>query len=135
MLSLYVLPCDNPDLHNPDRTVDSFGDVVNRAVILEHRRVSEIKEQLNDYYCFMYSSEVIDEELRESLPVFLKEDFDYLVLYSRRLVGSNHSFSISPRIFKAYIRLCNDIMLPVGQEKMTFVKILNGWICNASDNG
>ena len=134
MLSLYIIPCDNPLENRPEETEKSFGDVVTNTVVLGHRRLYEVDEKINPYYCYMFSNEVIDEQLRESIPIFLKTGIDYFVLYRRRLVGDNNSFFISPRIFKAGILLCEDVMLPTNQRKLSFIKILDGWICNAPNS-
>jgi len=133
MLTLYVIPCDNPEQANIQKLKESAEGVADRVEVLDHRRLDEVEPE-TEWYAFLFSNEWLDEGLKFALPVFLEQtDSDYLILY-KKVVENNFGTLVPrtfivPRIFRSNIKLIgNDRLVPVGQEDLRFLQVLDGWI-------
>ena len=126
MLTLFAIQAD--DIQNPERAIESFGDIVEKSIILDHRRIDNIPVD-TDWYGYIYADEWLDDRIKEALPVFLTAQyFDCLILFKRVVdQGKKRVFS-SPRIFKQGVQLKKDMLIPVNSGPLTFEKCLNGWI-------
>ncbi len=126
MLTLFAIEADS--LQDPERAIESFGDIVEKSHILDGRRIDNIPVG-TDWYGYIYSDEWIDEQLKESLPVFLAAGyFDCLVLFKRVVDQGEPRVFTSPRIFKQSVKLAKDMLVPEHPGPLTFEKCLNGWI-------
>jgi hypothetical protein len=137
MLTIYIIPCDDPSRSDFGRAEESFSEVASRVIQLDHRKLNEIKDHKNPYFGFIFSDEWIDEGLQEALPFYLaqkKPDFDYLVLYKKVFenvggIQGTPKIFISPRIFRQGIVLEGKASLvpenPTAYKHMT---VMDGWI-------
>jgi len=129
MLTLFVFPCDNKDLHDPERAKASFGDTVQFSQILEARRLDLEKDFQTPWYGYIFSDEYLDDQARDALPVFLASDqFDCLILMKKVLVDGEMKVTQAPRIFRKDVRLVENTHIPENPQRLRFEKMLDGWI-------
>jgi len=129
MLTLFVFPCDNPELHDPERAKTSFGNVVQFSQILKSRRLDLEKDFQTPWYGYIFSDEYLDDMARNALPVFLASDhFDCLVMMKKTLVDGKIKVTQSPRIFRKDVRLMEDTHIPENPQRLRFEKMLDGWV-------
>ena len=129
LMTLYIFPCDNPELHNPERAKASFGNVVQFSRILETRRLDLEKDFQTPWYGYIFSDEYLDDEVKTALPIFLASDqFDCLVLMKKAMVDGKIKVTQSPRIFRKDVRLMEDTHIPENPQRLRFERMLDGWI-------
>jgi len=134
MLTLYLLPCDNPKLHNPERARESFGDVVRFTRTLKSRRLDLERHFPTIWYGYIFSDEYLDDQVRDALPIFLASDqFDALILMKKELIdGCEDACAVrvtqAPRIFRKHVRLEEGKHIPRDPHLLIFERLLDGWI-------
>ena len=130
MVTLYVLPCDNQDLHNPERAKASFGSIVTSSRILDKPLIDDlIITVTTPWFAYIYSDEHIDGKLREALPVFLAAQYDCLVLMKKKLhTDGEISVYQSPRVFRRGVQIKPGLLIPKAADNLQFERILDGWI-------
>lgn len=129
MLTLFILPCDNKDLHDPERARASFGDIVRFSQTLKNRRLDLEKHFPTPWYGYIYSDEYLDDQARDALPVFLASNqFDCLVLMKKVLVDGKMKITQAPRIFRKDVRLVEGKHIPKNPQRLRFEKMLDGWV-------
>jgi len=131
MLTLYVLPCDNKELHKPEEAIESFGDIVSIYCKLIHRNI-RIEKQINpitsEWYGYIFSDELLDENARKALPIYLEHGgFESLIIMRKELIEDVPKITQAPRIFHRSISLRNGTLLPEDTE-CRFERMLDGWI-------
>jgi hypothetical protein len=134
-LTLYIIPSD--DKKDPKETIKSFEGLATKVVLFDSRELHKIDEQESEWWCFMFDDEVIDKNLKDYLPVFLKDDsFDCFQLFKRVRVpveGTKDKvetkFFLSPRVFKKGIKMQEGhSYMPVDVENLKSTRVLDGWI-------
>jgi len=129
MLTLFIFPCDNLDLHDPKRAKSSFGKIVQFSQILENRRLDLEQHFETPWYGYIFSDEYLDDQAREALPIFLASDqFDCLVLMKKVIINGKIKITQSPRIFRKDIRLMENTHIPENPQRLRFERMLDGWI-------
>lgn len=131
MLTLYVLPCDNKDLHKPEQAIKSFGGIVDIYYKMTHRNI-RIEKQVNpitsEWYGYIFSDEILDENAKKALPIFLEHGgFDSLIIMRKELIEGKPKITQAPRIFHELISLKDGTLLPEDPE-CKFERMLDGWI-------
>lgn len=127
MLTLFAIAGD--DIFNPERAIESFGDIVEKSVILDHRRIDNLVPVDTPWYGYVYADEWVDERIREALPVFLQADyFDCLVMLKKQLNYGDTRVFQSPRIFKKDVTLEKDMLIPRNPTTLVFETMLDGWV-------
>ena len=134
MLKLFVIPCDNPEDSNLTKLRESIGDLDVCVEIIGHRDLNSVDKGTYPWYGYLFSNEWLDDGLRFALPYFLEqEEIDYLVLFKKVIedrggVTEPKAFQM-PRIFRSEIEVQGPGNLnPVNAEKLSFLKVLDGWI-------
>ena len=132
MLTLYIIPCDNPKLHKPEKAIESFGGIVRVYCKMTHRNIL-LEKQMNpivtDWYGYIFSDEMIDERAKEALPIYLeRERFDSLIVMKKELINGNTKITQAPRIFHRTITLKDNTFLPENPDACRFERMLDGWI-------
>lgn len=134
MLTLYVIPSDDPKKDDFQRVKDSFSGIDSDFVFLNHRDIWDISLRQNQpWYGYLFGNEWIDSSLRDSLPYYLAGagDISYLVFYKKvyeNVMGvRNAKLFQAPRLFK------KDVRLKMGQHvpedpSLKYLTILDGWI-------
>lgn len=119
MLTLFIIPIHGK---SSERLINSFNGIDCKIIQLNDDR--NFNEKTNTKWkMFMYSDEILSDELKEAIPIFLKEDkYDYFCIYKKTNI-----ISYSPRIFKSKIKLMDDCLLPV-KGKYVMETILNGFV-------
>ena len=136
MLTMYILPCDNPERSDFNKSRESLSTVANRIIELDHRNLNQIGNHRAKYFGFIFSDEWIDDGIKESIPLYLAQkrpDFDILVLMKKVLENTNgirnDKIFQSPRIFRKDIKIESaGNLVPVEPEKYKFMRVLDGWI-------
>lgn len=133
MMTLYVIPCDNPEQSDIQRLKQSAKDVCDVIHVLEHRRLHEVEPE-TEWYGYLFSNEWLDGPLTDALPIFFEDTkYDYLVLY-KKVQEDLHGvvtpkMYVAPRFFRSYVKLESDgNLIPKDPEKLSFVQVLDGWI-------
>lgn len=132
MLTLYVIQCDHPEKHKPEKAIKSFGDIVYVFCEMTHRNIrKEISQNstATDWYGYIFSDERLDEEAAKALPIFLERGgFDSLVLMKKEMDNGKPRFTQAPRIFHKSIELKDNTFLPDNPDECKFERMLDGWI-------
>jgi hypothetical protein len=132
MLTLYIITCDKPELHQPKKAIDSFGDIMCIYCKMTHRNIrKEIQDNpiVTDWYGYIFSDEMIDENAKKALPIYLEQGgFDSLVMMKKELNGDKPKITQAPRIFHKSIVLEENIFLPENPDECKFERMLDGWI-------
>lgn len=128
-ITLFVLPGPK-ELR--EKAVKSFGEYVEHVVYLYHDDfcIANNKSRLfTNWFCFIYSYEWIDGELREALPVLMEnKDFDFFVFYKKVVVNGEVVFSKAPRLFRFNVEMLPGILMPASVNDLKHDTILDGWI-------
>lgn len=128
MLDVYVLPSGMP--HSDfKKTAESLEKLKVDTYIIKVNYLREVTEGVrhNPYYGFFFDNEHIDENLQDSLGIFLNMNkFDVLVLYKQNARTEFAEFR--PRIFKDHVKLNISTMIPVQPFGLKTEDVLNGWI-------
>lgn len=128
-MTLFILPCDNPELHDPEKAKNSFGAVVVDSYILDVPVLDDVVDTVkNPWFAYIYSDETIDEKLRDALPIFLKTKYDCLVLMKKVLQSGEPKCFQSPRIFRRGVQIQPGLLIPKAAERLNFERVLDGWI-------
>lgn len=123
--TLYVLPSGNLEKDNPERAADSFGDIPTVTQIVPHGGGIDLVNHQTDWFGFIYADEVIDERLREAIPVFLDHaPQDCLTLF--KMTKDNKCF-LGMRIFRRWVTLAQNNLRPA-EPGASCERILNGFI-------
>jgi len=132
LITLYVITCDNPELHKPARAIKSFGDIVCFSYKINHRNL-RMEMQSNpistEWYGYIFSDEKIDDTVREVLPIYLEQGgFDSLIIMKKEIIEDKPRITQAPRIFHKTINLEDNTFLPEHPDKCRFERMLDGWI-------
>jgi len=133
-LTMFVIPCDNPEQADINKAKDSLTDVANEISVLDHRDINTMDKGMSGWYGYLFSNEWLDDGLRFALPFFLeKSEEDYLVLFKKVL--EKKGALITPKIFQTPRIFRRDIevegpgsLIPINGEQLSSIKILDGWI-------
>lgn len=138
MLTLYVITCDHPEKHEPEKAIKSFGDTICISCRMAHRNIrKEMHENpiMTDWYGYIFSDEVLEEEAMIALPIFLKQSgFNSLILMKKEIYDGKLRFTQAPRIFHKSIRLEENTFLPENPDECKFERMLDGWIVPSAKN-
>jgi len=134
-LTVFLLQQNHPN-SDIDKATANIKDVVNKIVIVEQHH--EIKNHTIDteWYGILYDNEEFQEDLLTALPVFMEFDYDYLVIYKRKIANNQMRVWIAPRFFRKHIVLRDDCMLPkkrVSSQRFKSEKMLDGWVTENED--
>ena len=133
MLTLYVIPCDNPEEADIPKLKQSAKDVAEKIVVLDHRRLDEVEPETK-WYAFLFSNEWFDVGLKDALPIFLEYDeCDYFVLFKKVIEDITGTLIpktfVAPRIFRSSVKLEGaGSLIPRNPESLKAIKVLDGWI-------
>jgi hypothetical protein len=134
MLTIFVIPCDNPKEGDIEKLKESMRDLDVDVQVLDHRDLNKMDKGTRPWYGYLFSNEWFDEGLRFALPYFLEDQkIDYLVLFKKVIedrggVKEPKAFQ-APRIFRADVEVMGPGDLnPVNAENLSYLKILDGWI-------
>lgn len=82
-----------------------------------------------DWKLFMYADEYFSPQLVESIPVLVEnEEFDYFSFYKVKKENNKLVYSISPRMFRATVKIRDNMAFPVDFESLKGIPVLNGFI-------
>ena len=126
-MSLTCYLIESPDHPSDEETVKSLWGICDLIIPHENRNFDNVEPE-TDHYMFLYTAEVISEDLREAIPIFLKHDFDVFVLYKMHIIDGETRLFTAPRIFKRGVKLIPDAIRPLTDTDLKVEKILNGWI-------
>jgi hypothetical protein len=134
MLTIFVIPCDDPKQADIDKLKKSLLEVACEMCVMEHRDINSMDKGTSEWYGYLFSNEWFDEGLRFALPYFLeKSGEDYLVLFKKVL--EKKGALITPKIFQAPRIFRRDIelegpgsLIPIHGEQLSSLKILDGFI-------
>ena len=137
MLTLYVLPNDNLEKADPQKTISFLKQLEEltgekcKYEFLNHRRLNEV-EPTTPYWMYMFDNEWMHPYLVDALPnCFMSSaSWDYLVFMKNINVVEKPKPVITqaPRLFKNHIKIQEGTMLPENQESLRFARIMDGWI-------
>lgn len=133
MMTLYVIPCDNPKESNIEKLKESAKDICDVIHVLDHRRLDEMSPE-TEWYAYLFSNEWFDDSLTFALPMFLEDrNYDYLVLYKKVQEDISGAvvpkMFVAPRIFRSHIKLEGEgSLIPRNPDDLKFVQVLDGWI-------
>lgn len=121
MLTVIVIPTNL----SADITLRSVRDLQAKIIQLEVGRDFNCEVDTK-WKLYLYGGEILSQDLKEALPEFLLKGgiFDLFEIYRKSPTG----FSISPRLFKADIRLQEKSLMPVHFERLNVTTILDGFI-------
>lgn len=124
-LTLYIMKSDDGVVH-PD-SIMSFGDVIEETVYVKDRKLDKtVKGCSTDWFCYIFSNEYIEKELRDALPLYFYQDvYDIIVFMQKAIRGNNIKFYQSPRLFRRNIKLKG--MLPC-QKNLPHIRALDGFL-------
>jgi hypothetical protein len=128
MLDVYILPSGMP--HSDfNKTAESLEKLRIETYIIKVNYLREVTEGTRHfpYYSFFFDNEHINENLQESIGIFLNMNiYDVLVLYKQNVRTGFAEFR--PRIFRDRIKLNLSTMTPVQGFGVKTEDVLNGWI-------
>lgn len=132
MLTIYVITCDHPEKHKPEKAIKSFGDIISISCKMSHRNIRKEMQAnpiMTDWYGYIFSDEILDKEAKEALPVFLEQSgFGSLILMKKEMHENKPRFTQAPRIFHKSIILKDNTFLPENPDECKFERMLDGWI-------
>ena len=130
-LTLYVFICDPPLKGDITWAVASFGDVVEKHIVLPSRRL-DLERVATPWYGYIFSNEIVDRTARESLPAYFEQkNWECVVMMKKELNGDELIVTQAPRLFRTDVRLQEGLLIPEGDPKAE--RMLDGWILdNAS---
>ena len=130
MLTLYILTCDKPELHEPKKAIKSFGDIECIYCKMKHRNIrSDMKANpiTTKWYGYIFSDEMLEEDAMNALPIYLEQGaFESLIIMKKEIIEGVPRITQAPRIFHRSVKLQDDAFLPEGECK--FERMLDGWI-------
>ncbi len=102
-----------------------------RHMVFSCRDNDEVNQsqKYTNWYMILYDDEVPDMGLLDGLSTFMNNSFDFIIVY-RKGYHENGSkrLQFSPRVFRSYVPLDSENLLPLNSEGLTHEKILNGFI-------
>ncbi len=91
------------------------------------------RQKFTNWYMLLYDNEVPDMGLLDGLSSFMNNPFDFIIVYRK---GWNENGSqrlqFSPRVFRSYVPLDSENLLPYNSDGLRHEKILNGFILDVS---
>ena len=131
MLTLYIIPSDRKEKANVQRAIDSFlpmpGSDKLKVEVLGNRDLHLVEPE-TDWYGFLFDVEWLDEKIADALPVFMANDFDFLIAYKKVTVKGAPKIFFAPRFFRKEVKLIPHKLIAENEEDLKREKILNGWI-------
>lgn len=124
MLTLIVVPTDIKN--RTSELIESFAGVGNDVVLLQDGKLDFNVEVETIWKMFMYEGEFLAKDLQESLPTYLRCGLEYDVFSVYK--NTNTGISVSPRLFKANVKMKNDSVYPEDKDKLKWNTILDGFI-------
>lgn len=136
-ITIYILPSDKHSgidcnfAKESLKTVRSVSSIAKHVKLLKNRNIAaESKNCKTKWWMYLFSDEIVPEELTTAIQVFAFTDkWDYFVLL--RKYGEQH-FGFSPRLFKSGVEIEEGKMIPKNIEA-PHERILNGYIINVHD--
>ena len=131
MFTLYIIPSDRKEKANVERAVESFkpmpGSDKMTVKVLENRDL-HLVEPKTDWYGFLFDVERLDERIARALPVFMANDFDFLIAFKKVVAKGVTKMFYAPRFFRKEVKLIPHKLIAEDESSLKFEKILDGWI-------
>jgi len=129
MVTLYVFPADNDvEGKNFENVVNSVGPVVNEAVLVKDRNISEMAKCCEtEWFGYIFTDEYIPMPLCMALPHFLISEFEIVICMRRH---DDRRISRSPRFFRNHVGIVDGTMLPEEGFRYNKITALDGFIEN-----
>lgn len=109
---------------NIGRLLESVKSLNPDIIFLKEADFSKIPK--TKWKMFLYDNEYLSDELLEALLSYLenKHSWDFMKIYKK---DKKQAFSISPRLFRSYVQICSDCIMPLNIY-LSNETILDGFI-------
>ncbi len=102
-----------------------------RHMVFSCRDNDEVNQlgKATNWYMVLYDNEVPDMGLLDGLSTFMNNAFDFLIVYRKGFHDDGSPrLQFSPRVFRNYVLLDSENLLPLYSDEFKHEKILNGCI-------
>jgi len=101
-------------------------------------KVVELKENVFDvhwlgvldtpWYFMLYGYEYLDNNLKLVIPRLFFRTTHFFLFHKKEMIGKKTKLSIAPRMFRDFVKLRPDCLLPQNENLLVRETILDGWI-------